>query len=164
MLGELRGNFASGCGLGALLPESLHHLGNPQHRVEGVGMVVGCANSGVQRGSRKKVLRVCENSQRKIWQLPIPQVGTQAMLVKFISCPSYQPLFIQDTNHDLEQKLPVSEVRVSRGGEGAWTRGSLPRVFEGRGKSIFSMNPQFPHVYVWEGRALSLKSWLPSLL
>lgn len=127
MLGELRGNFASGCGHGALLPESLRHPGSPHGGVGGVGW--GSEHSGVQRGSGEKVSRVCENSQRKIWQLPIPQVDTQAMLVKFISCPSDQPLFIQDTNHDLEQKLPVSEVRVSRGGEGAWTCGSLPCVF-----------------------------------
>lgn len=48
--------------------------------------------------------------RKKFWQLPIPQVGAHSMLVKFISCTSYQPLFIQDTKYDLEQKLQVSEV------------------------------------------------------
>lgn len=85
---------------------------------------------------------------RKIWQLPIPQVGTHSMLVKLISCTSYQPLFIQDTKYDLEQKLQVSEVsqgtvysqRIGKGGQ------SLPMPFEAV-KSTFSFKIHGSHLY-----------------
>lgn len=85
------------------------------------------------------------------------------MLVKFISCTSYQPLFIQDTKYDLEQTLQVSEVswgtvyfermRKESGGGGC----HCPVSFEGPMKSIFNINPQFPPLHAWESEKVELQ-------
>ena len=76
------------------------------------------------------------------------------MLVKLISCTSYQPLFIQDTKDDLEQKLQVSEVSqgpvyFERTGKqsGGGGLSHCPVPSEGAVKSIFNFNPQFPPLY-----------------
>lgn len=55
MLGELRGNFASGYGHGALLPESLRHPGNPQHGGE----------RGERQGGRAASIQVCRGEAER---------------------------------------------------------------------------------------------------
>lgn len=103
-LGKLRDNFAFGAP--GALPCWSPSITLRQFTVHG-----RCACAQVCRGeAERKLLRVCENSQKKIWQLPILPVGTHSMLAKLISCTSYQPLFIQDTKHGLEPKLQVAEV------------------------------------------------------